>query len=152
MTASAGLLLYRLDPALELLIVHPGGPYWAKKDEGAWSIPKGEVDAGEDPLAAARREFTEELGIEPPPGDPRPLGTITQKAGKVVEAWAVEGDLDVSAIAANTFDLEWPPRSGRIVAFPEIDRAAWVDPGTARRKLNPAQAPFVDRLVDALGG
>ena len=149
-TTSAGILLFRREP-LEVLIVHPGGPYWAKKDEGAWSIPKGEFE-GEDPLAAARREFAEELGVEAPGGQAIDLGEITQKAGKVVRAFAVEGDLDPDAIVSNTFEIEWPPRSGRHRQFPEVDRAAWCDPDEARRLLNPAQVELVERLLARIAG
>lgn len=150
---SAALLLHRRTPAgLELLVVHPGGPFWAKRDEGAWSLPKGEYGDDEDPLTAARREFVEELGCEPPDGDHVELGTVRLKSGKVVVAWAVEGDLDASACRSNTFEMEWSPRSGRRQEFPEVDRAEWCDPERARRLLNPAQAEFVDRLEAVLGG
>jgi len=144
---SAGILLYReRDGAREVLLVHPGGPFWARKDAGAWSIPKGELEPGEDPLSAARREFEEETGIRPD-GDFVPLGTVTHKGGKVVHAWAFLGDCDPSSIKSNTFTIEWPPRSGRIQSFPEIDRAAWFDTDTARRKLVRGQVEFVDRLL-----
>jgi predicted NUDIX family NTP pyrophosphohydrolase len=141
---SAGILLHRRG---EVLLVHPGGPFWSKRDHGAWSIPKGEYGDGEDPLAAARREFEEELG-SPLPADAelRPLGEVRQKSGKVVVCWAVEGDLDATAAHSNTFEMEWPPRSGRRQAFPEIDRAEWFPLARAREKLVPAQAAFVDRL------
>ena len=126
-----------------------GGPFWAKKDAGAWSIPKGEYGPDEDPLAAARREFAEELGSPAPEGVPYlPLGEVRQKNGKVVTAWAVAGDLDVTTVVSNTFELEWPPRSGRIQEFPEVDRAAWFDLDTARTKLVAAQAGFLDRLIE----
>lgn len=151
MKRSAGLLLYRPTPRLEVLIVHPGGPFWAKRDEGAWSIPKGEIDGGEDPLAAAQREFVEELGVACPPGPFTALGEVMQKAGKVVMAWAVEGDVDLDAVLSNTFEMEWPPRSGNMVQFPEIDRAEWVKPDVARQKLNSAQAAFVDRCIEEIG-
>jgi predicted NUDIX family NTP pyrophosphohydrolase len=129
-----------------VLLVHPGGPFWAKKDAGAWSIPKGEyVDGEEDPLACARREFEEELGT-PAPGDLVPLGEVRQKSGKRVTAWAAAGDLDPTGVASNTFTMEWPPRSGRMQEFPEIDRAAWFALDEAREKINPAQAAFLDRL------
>lgn len=155
MTApSAGILLFRRPAGrLEVLLVHPGGPFWAKKDDGAWSIPKGEHDADEDPRAAALREFEEELG-SPAPSSPDALldlGTVRQKAGKQVAAWAVEGDLDCAAIRSNTFEMEWPPRSGRRQSFPEIDRAEWFDLETAARKINPAQAELLERLVARLG-
>lgn len=149
MTAqSAGLLLYRTRPAFEVLLVHMGGPYWARKDEGAWTVPKGEYE--DDPLGAARREFTEELGSPPPDGPLRDLGTVRQKGGKVVQVWAVEGDFDVRTLVSNTFEIEWPPRSGRLASFPEVDRAEWFDPDTARRKIVAAQAEFVDRLAASL--
>jgi len=149
---SAGLLLYRRTDAgaLEVLIAHPGGPLWTRKDEGAWTVPKGELD-GEEPLAVADREFTEELGVAPPVGGRLPLGEITQKSGKRVEAWAVAGDMfELGEVRSNLFELEWPPRSGRTEWFPEVDRAMWADIATARAKLNPAQVPFVDRLVRLL--
>lgn len=148
---SAGLLLYkRVDAGLHVLLVHPGGPYWARKDAGAWSIPKGEYADGEEPRAAALREFTEETGQPAPDGELVDLGTVTQRAGKEVTAWAVEGDLDVSTLVSNTFELEWPPRSGRTREFPEVDRAAWFDEPTAREKINAAQSTFLDRLADAV--
>jgi predicted NUDIX family NTP pyrophosphohydrolase len=145
---SAGILLHRQTPAgaVEVLLVHPGGPFWAKKDLGAWSLPKGEHDDGEDGLACALREFAEELGSPPPAGDPADLGTVRQKGGKVVQAWALEGDLDAAAIRSNTFELEWPPRSGRRREFPEVDRAQWFALAEARERINPAQAAFLDRL------
>jgi predicted NUDIX family NTP pyrophosphohydrolase len=149
---SAGLLLYRRrDGAVELLLVHPGGPLWAKRDTGAWSIPKGEVDEGEDPRAVALREFEEETGHPPPRGELVALGEVRQRGGKLVTAWAAAGDLDPAAITSNTFTLEWPPRSGRRREFPEVDRAGWFDPATARDKLLAAQAELVDRLLAALG-
>jgi predicted NUDIX family NTP pyrophosphohydrolase len=142
---SAGLLLYRVrDDQLEVLIAHMGGPFWAKKDERAWSIPKGEYSDDEEPLAAARREFEEELGSPPPDGEARLLGEVRQSSGKRVVAWAVEGDFDATDIHSNTFTTEWPPRSGRTAEFPEIDRAEWVDLPTARRKLVKAQVALVD--------
>ena len=151
MPDSAGILLYRIgDGGLEVLIAHPGGPFWARKDEGAWSVVKGELDEGEDPLAAAVREFAEETGATVDPADCVPLGEITQKAGKVVAAWACPGDLDAGSVVSGTFVLEWPPRSGRIQEFPEIDRVRWCGPDEAHRLLNPAQAPFVDRLEAAV--
>jgi predicted NUDIX family NTP pyrophosphohydrolase len=149
---SAGLLLYRRrDGAVELLLVHPGGPLWARRDAGAWSIPKGEVGQGEDPRAVALREFEEETGHPPPRGELVPLGEVRQRGGKLVSAWAAAGDLDPAAITSNTFTLEWPPRSGNRREFPEIDRAGWFDPATAREKLLAAQAELVDRLLAALG-
>ena len=146
---SAGLLLYRFrDDQLEVLIAHMGGPFWAKKDERAWSIPKGEYSDDEEPLAAARREFEEELGSPPPDGEALPLGEVRQSSGKRVVAWAVEGDFDATSIRSNTFTTEWPPRSGRTAEFPEIDRAEWVDLSTARRKLVKAQVGLLDALED----
>ncbi|MBX5440127.1 MAG: NUDIX domain-containing protein [Solirubrobacteraceae bacterium] len=148
---SAGLLLHReRDGALEVLLAHPGGPYWARRDDGAWSIPKGEVEPGEAPYAAARREFAEELGVAPPEGDPLPLGEARQRGGKRVVAWALAGDLDPETVASSTFEMEWPPRSGRRATFPEVDRVAWVDVETARRRLVPGQVPLLDALVAAL--
>ena len=150
---SAGVLLFRrAGGRLELLVVHPGGPMWARRDDGAWSIPKGEITPGEDPLAAARREFAEELGSPAPGGEPMALGEVRLKSGKRVLGWALEGDLDADAISSNTFTMQWPPRSGETREFPEVDRAAWLEPEVARVKLNPAQAGFVDRLVDMLDG
>lgn len=143
---SAGVLLYRFRQAApEVFLVHPGGPFWVKKDAGAWSIPKGEAEPGEDLLARAQREFTEETGFAIF-GDFRPLAPIRQSGGKIVHAWAVEGDCDAAAIRSNTFDLEWPPRSGRIQAFPEVDRAGWFALAVAREKINPAQRRLLDEL------
>lgn len=155
MAISAGLLLFRRrDGAIELLLAHPGGPLWARKDAGSWSLPKGEADDGESSpdalLAVARREFREELGHEPPAGAPMPLGQVRLRSGKIVHAWAVEGDLDPSSAVFGTFEMEWPPRSGRRATFPEVDRVAWCSPADARILLNPAQAAFVDRLLAAL--
>ena len=150
-TNSAGLLLYRRTPEVELLLGHMGGPYFARRDDGAWTIPKGEYPPTEEPLAAARREFTEELGAAPP-GD-RPytaLGLIRQRNGKQVTAWAVEADYDVRTVTSNTFEIEWPPRSGQRQSFPEIDRAAWFDLGTARRKMIAGQSALIDRLIERL--
>jgi predicted NUDIX family NTP pyrophosphohydrolase len=149
---SAGILLYRRSGgALNVLLVHPGGPFWARKDEGAWSIPKGEyVGGSEDPLLAARREFGEELGSPAPDGESIDLGEITQRSGKRVRAWALEGDLDANAIVSNTCFVEWPPRSGRQLEIPEVDRAEWLSPADARVKINPAQAALIDRLEAAL--
>jgi predicted NUDIX family NTP pyrophosphohydrolase len=144
---SAGLLLYRMrDGRPEVLIGHMGGPFWAKKDEGAWSVFKGEYDEGEDPFPAARREFEEETGSPPPEGPAIDLGEVRQSSGKRVVAWAVEGDFDPSNLKSNTFTVEWPPRSGRQAAFPEVDRAEWFDLDTARAKLVKAQAAFLDVL------
>ena len=149
---SAGILLYRRrQGALEVLLVHPGGPAWANRDAGAWSIPKGEYGDGEDPRAVALREFEEETGQPPPDGELVALGEVRQRGGKLVTAWAAAGDLDPAAITSNTFTLEWPPRSGRRRQFPEVDRAGWFDPATAREKLLAAQAELVDRLLAALG-
>lgn len=151
MKSSAGILLFNVTQRrVLLLLVHPGGPFWARRDAGAWSIPKGEPEEGEDPQAAALREFREETGAEPPGGDLFELGEITQKAGKSVTAWAAEGDFDVSTLRSNLFELEWPPRSGVTKKFPEVDRAAWFDPDQARVKIIPAQADFLDRLIALL--
>jgi predicted NUDIX family NTP pyrophosphohydrolase len=148
---SAGILLYRLvDGAPEVLLVHPGGPVWAGRDAGSWSIPKGEHGDDEDPQACARREFEEETGTRLPDEALAELGTVRQKSGKVVSAWAAEGDLDADAIESNTFELEWPPRSGRVQTFPEVDRAGWFGVESARKKLNPAQVAFLDRLLALL--
>jgi len=148
---SAGLLLFRRGAGgLELFLAHPGGPFWKNKDAGAWTIPKGLVEEGEDPLAAARREFHEETGIQPE-GTFLPLGAIRQKAGKTVHAWAWEGDADPSAVTSNEVRTEWPRGSGKWLIFPEVDRCAWFPPETAREKMNPAQAELVDRLRAALG-
>ena len=128
------------------MLVHPGGPFWKKRDEGAWSIPKGEIEAGEVALDVARREFQEELGAAPPDGDVVSLGTIRQAGGKVVHAWAVRADFDVAGITSNTFAIEWPPRSGRMQEFPEVDRAAWFGLEEARLKMLPSQLPLLERL------
>jgi predicted NUDIX family NTP pyrophosphohydrolase len=148
---SAGILLHRRRGGRrEVLLVHPGGPFWARKDAGAWSIPKGEYGDGEDPRACALREFEEELGAPPPPAEQLvELGTITQRGGKRVTAWAAEGDLDPDDIRSNTFTIEWPPRSGRMREFPEVDRAGWFSLEEAREKINPAQAGLLDRLSTA---
>jgi predicted NUDIX family NTP pyrophosphohydrolase len=149
---SAGILLHRSGAdGREVLLVHPGGPFWAKRDDGAWSIPKGEYADGDDPEAAARREFEEELGSPLPDAELHELGEVVQKGGKAVVAWAVEGDLDASAASSNTFEMEWPPRSGRRQVFPEIDRAEWFPLVRAREKLLPAQTPFLDRLEEEEG-
>jgi predicted NUDIX family NTP pyrophosphohydrolase len=148
---SAGLLLYRFSQGdLEVLAVHPGGPFWAKKDDGAWSIPKGEYDLGEEPLSVAEREFEEELGQPPPLGTRRDLGELDQSSAKRVHAWATEGQVDTLNIASNTFDVEWPPKSGTTVSFPEVDRAAWFSIPEARVKLLPGQVEFLDRLIESL--
>jgi predicted NUDIX family NTP pyrophosphohydrolase len=146
---SAGILLHRRRAGEhEVLLVHPGGPFWAKKDAGAWSIPKGEYEDGEDARACALREFDEELGSPPPEGELVDLGEIRQRGGKVVAAWALAGDADVDAIRSNTFTMEWPPRSGQMREFPEVDRAAWFALDEARERILPAQAPLLDRLAE----
>lgn len=148
---SAGILLHRRKgDELRVLLVHPGGPLWASKDEGAWSIPKGEYGEDEDPLGAARREFAEELGSPPPDGPAADLGEIRQKSGKIVRAWALEGDLDAAAIVSNTCELEWPPRSGRTITIPEVDRAQWFTLPEAEQRVNPAQRPLLARLSEAV--
>ncbi len=153
---SAGILPFRFDgDALQVLLVHPGGPYWARKDTGAWSIPKGEHGPGDDPLEAGLRELAEETGADVAAIDRGALvelGAVTQRGGKNVVAWAAEIDLDASAVESNTFTIEWPPRSGREQEFPEVDRAEWLDLQTAHAKINPAQAVFLDRLELALAG
>jgi predicted NUDIX family NTP pyrophosphohydrolase len=148
---SAGILLYRgRTGEAEVLLVHPGGPYWAKKDLGAWSIPKGEYEEDEDPRACALREFEEELGGPPPAEALTELGTTRLASGKFVTAWAAEGDLDAASVVSNTFTLEWPPRSGVMREFPEVDRAAWFPLAEARRRINPAQVAFLERLREQL--
>jgi predicted NUDIX family NTP pyrophosphohydrolase len=150
---SAGILLYRRrGDELEVLLVHPGGPFWARRDAGVWSIPKGEYGSGEDALAAARREFAEELGMPAPEGSVEDLGEVRQKGGKLVHAWALAGDLDASATTSNTFELEWPPKSGKLIEVPEVDRAEWFPLERAREKINPAQAELLDRLADIVAG
>lgn len=150
-TSSAGLLLYRKSAnGLEVLIAHMGGPFWERKDDGAWSIPKGLIDEGEDPLAAARREFEEELGVPAPDVHYFELGEVKQSNGKVVTAWAGEADLDVSNIVSNAFEMEWPKGSGRLQLFPEIDRAEWFSLSDAREKLVKGQIPLLDCLDEAL--
>ena len=145
-TVSAGLLLYRrIRNGLEVLLAHPGGPFWAHRDAGAWSLPKGLVAEGEEPLAAACREFEEETGVHPT-GPFLSLGSVRQKAGKLIYAWAWEGDADPARFTSNLMRIEWPRGSGRWLRFPEVDQCAWFDPQTAREKLNPAQAVFIDRL------
>ncbi|HVX33669.1 MAG TPA: NUDIX domain-containing protein [Solirubrobacterales bacterium] len=153
---SAGILLFRDREGgrTEFLLVHPGGPYWAKRDDGAWSIPKGGIEGDEDSREAALRELDEELGAAAPqlePADLIDLGSIRQRAGKLVDAWAAKGDFDPADLDSNTFNMEWPPKSGRQIDFPEVDRAAWFDLETARRKLLPAQGEFLDRLLEHLG-
>jgi predicted NUDIX family NTP pyrophosphohydrolase len=148
---SAGLLLFRRPAGpVEVLLVHPGGPFWARRDEGAWSLPKGEIEEGEDPLAVARREFVEELGA-PPIAEPAPLEPVHQAGGKLVMAWACEGDFDVSGLHSNTFAMEWPPRSGRQQEFPEVDRAEWFPLAEARRRILAGQLPLLDQLERVLG-
>ena len=149
---SAGLLLFRRETGtIELLLAHPGGPFWARKDEGAWTVPKGEVEPGEEFLGAARREFTEEMGRAPPAGEPLSLGAFTQPSRKVVWIFAQEGEFDAADIVSASFEMEWPPKSGRTERFPEVDRAEWFDVATARRKLLRGQAPIVDALLEAIG-
>ncbi|MFI7673456.1 NUDIX domain-containing protein [Actinophytocola sp. NPDC049390] len=150
---SAAFLVYRHGAdGLEVLIAHMGGPFWARKDAGAWSIPKGEYTDGEEPLAAARREFAEEMGSAPPDGEVVPLGTVKQSGGKSVTTFAVEGDFDLAGFRSNTFELEWPRGSGRTQEFPEVDRAEWLPVEVAREKLVKGQVPVLDALVERLGG
>jgi predicted NUDIX family NTP pyrophosphohydrolase len=149
---SAGLLLHRLrEGTLEVLLVHPGGPFWARRDDGAWSIPKGELNDGEEPLVAAYREFTEETGTAPPAGDPLPLGEVRLRSRKRVLGWALEGDFDPSTLVSNDFEMEWPPKTGRMQTFPEVDRCGWFTVEEARRKLLPRQVPLLEALVQGLG-
>lgn len=149
---SAGILVHRrTGGGVEVLLGHMGGPLWARRDEGAWTVPKGEVAAGEEDETAARREFVEELGLPVPDGPLLPLGEVRQSGGKTVVAWAVEGDLDPEQVVPGTFEMEWPPRSGRRQAFPELDRVAWVPVAEAGPRLVVAQRAFVDRLLEALG-
>ena len=144
---SAGILLFRVNAdVVEVLIAHPGGPFWARKDDGAWSIVKGEYTDGEDPWAAAQREFREEVGVEVPAGNPIELGTVTQRGGKIVTAFGIESDLDVSTAMSNTFEIEWPPKSGKMQSFPEVDRIEWFPVPLARTKLLTAQHPFLDAV------
>jgi len=152
MRRSAGILLYRVvddgaEGRVEVLLGHMGGPFWARKDAGAWTIPKGEHEPDEDPLSAALREFEEETGVSLPAADFVDLGEVRQSGGKVVRAWAVEGDLDAATLASNTFEMEWPPKSGQTATFPELDRFEWFDLETARTKVIAAQAQFLDRLA-----
>ena len=150
---SAGILLFRrTGGGTEFLLVHPGGPFWARRDAGAWSIPKGQIEEDEEPRACAIRELGEELGPVPPLRTDQllELGTIRQRAGKVVEAWAAEGDFDPARLDSNTFSFEWPPRSGKEQEFPEVDRAEWFALAAAREKIIPAQAEFLDRLLEHL--
>ncbi len=148
---SAGILAYRYHQSnIQVLLVHPGGPFFAKKDVGVWSIPKGEYEDDEDPLAAAQREFMEEVGI-PVAGDFRPLTPVKLKSGKVVTAWAVEADLDLAGFVSNTFEMEWPPKSGRMIEIPEVDKAEWMDIATARQKINAGQVPLLTELTGIIG-
>jgi len=151
---SAGIMLFRfVEGAPQVLLIHPGGPYWTKKDEGAWSIPKGEAEEDEDLRDCALREMGEELGpaVTVDAGSLLELGTVRQKGGKVVHGWAAEADFDPAQLDSNTFTMEWPPRSGQQREYPEADRAEWLAPEAAKRKINPAQAAFVDRLLERLG-
>jgi predicted NUDIX family NTP pyrophosphohydrolase len=148
MKLSAGLLVYKYhNDELKVLLVHPGGPFWAKKDMASWSIPKGEYREGEDPLEVAYREFKEETGQKPPKGKPLELGSIKQPSGKLITTWAIKGDIDVSNVESNYFEMEWPPRSGQIQKFPEIDKAEWFDLKTARLKILPGQKSFLEKLA-----
>jgi len=146
---TAGLLLYRRRGELEVFLVHPGGPFWAKKDAGAWSLPKGELGEGEEPLEAAKREFTEETGF-PIDGAFRSLDPVKQSGGKIVHAWAIEGDCDAAQVRSNLFSMEWPPKSGKTREFPEVDRAGWFNIPAARTRIIPAQIGFLDELISAL--
>jgi len=147
---AAGLLVYRkAGEGVEIFLVHPGGPFYVKKDEGVWSIPKGIFDDDEEPLAAARREFEEETSFKIA-GDFFELKPVKQKGGKIVYAWAVEADVDADAIESNTFTMEWPPKSGKTAEFPEVDKAAWLDPETAKKKINPAQSALITELLTRL--
>ena len=148
---SAGILLFRpRSGQLEVLLGHPGGPFFANRDAGHWTIPKGEVDGDEDLVAVARREFEEETGNRPPDGEPIERGSIVQKGGKIVHAWALEGDLDPATAESNTFQMVWPPGSGRLQTVPEIDRVEWFDVDEAKRRVKPTQIPLIDRLVEHL--
>lgn len=150
MKRSAGLLLYRRNEReIEVFLVHPGGPFWAKKDRGAWSIPKGEYSEGEDPLAASRREFEEETGVAVE-GNFVELGTIRQAGGKLVSAWAIEGDFDPENLVSNRFEMQWPPHSGHMIEVPEVDRGAWFLLPEARDRILPSQMPILDRLAEKL--
>jgi predicted NUDIX family NTP pyrophosphohydrolase len=144
---SAGILLYRRrEERIEVLLVHPGGPFWSKKDDGAWFVPKGELEGEEDALAAARREFREELGSDAPAQEALSLGTVKNKSGKLIYAWALEGELDPESVKSNTFELEWPPRSGKMREFPEVDRANFFSLEAAQSKMHEAEQPFLERL------
>ena len=146
---ATGLLLYRRRGELEIFLVHPGGPFWAKKDAGAWSLPKGEIGEGEEPLQAAKREFTEETGF-PIVGEFQPLEPLKQSGGKVVHAWAIEADCDPSKVRSNLFSMEWPPKSGKTQQFPEVDRAAWFNIPDARKRILAGQIGFIDQLISVL--
>lgn len=149
---SAGLLLHRSGPSgVEVLLVHPGGPFWARRDDGAWTVPKGEYGEDEDPATVAEREFAEEIGVPAPAGRRRDLGEVRQRGGKWTRLWALGADLDVSEVSSNTFEMEWPPRSGRTAVFPEVDAACWAPLAEARRKLLASLVPFLDRLEALLG-
>jgi predicted NUDIX family NTP pyrophosphohydrolase len=149
---SSGLLLFRTrERGPEVLLVHPGGPFWSRRDAGAWSLPKGEHGPGEDSLRAARREFAEELGMQPPAGTATDLGEVRQPSGKLIHAWALEADVDVSDVRSNAFELEWPRGSGKLERFPEVDRAGWFDIQAAREKLIRGQLPFLERLLERGG-
>lgn len=148
---SAGLLLFRRSArAVEFLLAHPGGPYFARKDDGAWTLPKGGIEDGESPLQAAKREFAEETGFQPGGGPFIELGSVRQRSGKIVHAWAFEGNADPSQLSSETFEMQWPPRSGRRQLFPEVDRVAFFVPEIARRKMIEAQSPFIDRALELL--
>lgn len=147
---SAGILLFRRENGTQVLLGHMGGPFWLRRDAGAWSVPKGEYEPDEEPEAAARREFEEELGLAVPAGDLLELGTVRQSGGKVVTVWAVEGEIDLDQVVPGTFHLEWPKGSGRIREFPELDRVAWFDLELAREKIVGGQRPFLDRLAELL--
>lgn len=150
MKQSAGILLYKIQQhEIQMLLVHPGGPFWAKKDDGSWSIPKGEAEEGEELFAAAKREFSEETGLEAE-GDFKLLTPLKQKSGKLIHAWALEGDMDVTQLKSNEFEIEWPPKSGKIKSFPEIDRAAWLVPEAALVKILPGQQGFIPELLSYL--
>jgi predicted NUDIX family NTP pyrophosphohydrolase len=152
MKQSAGVLIYReKNGRIEVFLVHPGGPFWAKKDIASWSIPKGEFEEGEDPLETAIREFSEETGLEVPQGDPVPLNPVKQPSRKVVHAWYLKGDLDVSAVRSNMFEMEWPPKSGKKQKFPEVDKGSWSSLGEAKVKLHKGQVPIIEQLERALG-
>jgi predicted NUDIX family NTP pyrophosphohydrolase len=147
---SAGLLVYRRRGELEVFLVHPGGPFWSKKDAGAWSVPKGEIGEGEDPLQAAKREFLEETGFRIA-GEFHPLDAVKQSGGKVVQAWAIEADCDPAQLRSNRFSMEWPPKSGKTQDFPEVDRAGWFNIEEARKRITPGQIGLLDQLISSLG-